>query len=92
MDAFVDSEPQPGTDGPPDVRAWRRALLFEAGFAPELARSLAANRGYDLHALLNLVDRGCPPPLAARILAPLELRGHMAAGSTPPASRRTPYQ
>jgi hypothetical protein len=26
----------------------------------------------DLHALIGLVERGCPPPLAARILAPLE--------------------
>jgi hypothetical protein len=26
----------------------------------------------DLHALLGLVDRGCPPDLAARILAPLD--------------------
>jgi hypothetical protein len=28
----------------------------------------------DLHELLVLVDRGCPPPLAARILAPLDGR------------------
>jgi hypothetical protein len=26
----------------------------------------------DLHDLLNLIDRGCPPPLAARILTPLD--------------------
>jgi hypothetical protein len=26
----------------------------------------------DLHALVKLVERGCPPPLAARILAPLD--------------------
>jgi hypothetical protein len=26
----------------------------------------------DIHALLELVDRGCPPHLAARILAPLD--------------------
>jgi hypothetical protein len=26
----------------------------------------------DLHALTGLVERGCPPPLAARILAPLD--------------------
>jgi hypothetical protein len=26
----------------------------------------------DLHALIGLVERGCPPPLAARILAPLD--------------------
>ena len=27
--------------------------------------------GYDLHALIELVERGCPPALAIRILAPL---------------------
>jgi hypothetical protein len=52
------------------VREWRETVLTEAGFAPELARPLAADGDYDLHALLNLVDRGCPPRLAARILAP----------------------
>jgi hypothetical protein len=26
----------------------------------------------DLHALIELVERGCPPELAARILAPLD--------------------
>jgi hypothetical protein len=32
---------------------------------------VAANPAYDLHRLLSLVDRGCPPRLAVRILAPL---------------------
>jgi hypothetical protein len=36
-----------------------------------LAQQLAATPDIDLHALLELVDRGCPPALAARILAPL---------------------
>ena len=36
-----------------------------------LATSVSADRAYDLHALLELVDRGCPPELATRILAPL---------------------
>ena len=56
---------------PQDVIAWRFALLVEAGFADEMANELARNAAYDLHGLLNLVDRGCPPELAARILAPL---------------------
>jgi hypothetical protein len=30
----------------------------------------------DLHALIELVERGCPPPLAARILAPLDHERH----------------
>jgi hypothetical protein len=56
---------------PPDVLLWRREILAEAGFGDDLVRRIAANPGYDLHALLNLIDRGCPPHLAARILAPL---------------------
>jgi hypothetical protein len=60
------------SSGPPiDVRAWRRCRLLEAGFPDAVAEAVAADRGFDLHALLQLVDRGCPPELAVRILAPL---------------------
>jgi hypothetical protein len=53
---------------------WRRRRLAAAGFEPELAAELAAEPAVDLHELLVLVDRGCPPALAARILAPLHGR------------------
>ncbi|HET7477047.1 MAG TPA: hypothetical protein VFJ97_13625 [Dermatophilaceae bacterium] len=57
--------------GPPvDVVAWRACRLRESGFPPALAAVLARQR-VDLHALLQLVDAGCPPELAARILAPI---------------------
>jgi hypothetical protein len=49
-----------------------RARLREAGLGSVLAAEIAANCGYDLHALLELVDRGCPAKLAVRILAPLD--------------------
>jgi hypothetical protein len=55
-----------------DVFAWRRAQLVEAGFPQGLATRIAANGHYDLHALIELVERGCAPHLAVRILAPLE--------------------
>src|SRR4051794_14386574 len=59
-------------DGPtPDLAAWRRLRLLEAGFPDHLARALAAMPVLDLHELLQLVDRGCPPALAVRILSPL---------------------
>jgi hypothetical protein len=58
----------------PDV-AWRRGRLLAAGFAADLADRLAADRGVDLHTMLGLVDRGCPPELAWRILAPLNDEG-----------------
>ena len=60
------------TSGPPiDVQAWRRCRLLEAGFSAALAESVAADPRFDLHALLELVDRGCPPALAVRIAGPL---------------------
>ena len=55
-----------------DVAEWRRLQLGEAGFEPQAAARLAEDTRYDLHALIELVERGCPPPLAMRILAPLE--------------------
>jgi len=51
-----------------EVAAWRLHRLLEAGFAPTLAARLATLPGLDVHALLELVDRGCDPALAARIL------------------------
>jgi hypothetical protein len=62
----------PGRRPAPDVEAWRLRRLEDAGFPLPLARELAATPGIDLHALLGLLDRGCPPELAARILAPID--------------------
>jgi hypothetical protein len=68
----TDSKP---SFGPADDRArwvqWRMRRLRSAGFSPDLADRLARRGDVDLHGLLELVDRGCPPELAARILAPL---------------------
>ena len=54
-----------------EVIAWRCHVLERAGFDLALADALARDQQVDLHDLLTLVDRGCPPHLAARILAPL---------------------
>jgi hypothetical protein len=58
-------------EAPVDVRSWRRCRLVEAGFPVAVADAVAADPRFDLHALLQLVDRGCPPGLAVRILAPI---------------------
>jgi hypothetical protein len=58
----------------PEIVSWRRRQLAQAGFSGRLARRLADDPAYDLHALIELVDRGCPPALAVRILAPLHER------------------
>ena len=53
------------------VVAWRREQLAEAGFSLPLAARVATDPRYDLHALIELVELGCDPELAVRILAPL---------------------
>ena len=57
--------------GVDEVSGWRCEQLVQSGFAPPLADSIAKNARYDLHALIELVERGCRPDLAVRILAPL---------------------
>jgi hypothetical protein len=59
-------------NSPMSPEAWREGRLRLAGFEKETASQLAEDEAVDLHALLELVDRGCPPHLAARILAPLD--------------------
>jgi hypothetical protein len=58
--------------GSEDVSAWRARRLRAAGFEPSLAVEIASDLRFDLHALLELRDRGCPAHLAARITAPIE--------------------
>jgi hypothetical protein len=54
-----------------EVFAWRRSQLVRAGFPKRLAGRVAHDGQYDLHRLIELVEGGCPPELALRILAPL---------------------
>jgi hypothetical protein len=56
----------------PGVIRWRREQLVDSGFPVPVAARLAKDSRYDLHALTELVERGCPPALAVRILAPLD--------------------
>ena len=62
-----------------DLVRWRREQLSASAFPLRLAARLAKDRRYDLHALIELVERGCPPDLAARILAPLDEPGETPA-------------
>lgn len=54
------------------VVRWRRDQLVSSGFPLPLAARLAEDARYDLHALIELAERGCPPALAVRILAPVD--------------------
>ncbi len=60
-------QPQRGTLG-----GWRQRTLAAAGFDEALADRLADEPDLDLHTILQLVDAGCPPPVAARIVQPLD--------------------
>jgi hypothetical protein len=66
---------------PGEVVAWRRDRLEAAGFPGGLARALAEDRRVDLHALIELTERGCPPETAARIMAPLDPGRLVASGA-----------
>ena len=55
-----------------EVVRWRREQLTASGFPFALAARVAEDGRYDLHALIELCERGCVPELAVRILAPID--------------------
>ena len=68
MSRVEDSEPVEATLEEHRVRAWRLDVLFAAGYDFALATEIAGRNDVDLHLAVELVRRGCPPALAARIL------------------------
>jgi hypothetical protein len=50
------------------VTRWRAGELMRAGYDPQAAVELAEQPEIDLHLALELVERGCLPQVAARIL------------------------
>lgn len=56
-----------GQDERGKVEGWRLHVLMEAGYPVELAERVAAS-DVDLHHAVALVDQGCSPEVAARIL------------------------
>jgi hypothetical protein len=51
-----------------EVLRWRQRRLLQSGYAEEDARALAARPDVDLHRAVELLERGCPPELAVRIV------------------------
>jgi hypothetical protein len=55
-----------------DVAGWRERCLEAAGFDEATAVLAAGDCGFDVHGLITLVEAGCAPELAVRILAPID--------------------
>jgi hypothetical protein len=50
------------------IERWRAEELERAGYEPRAAGRLAVRHDVDLHLAIDLLQRGCPPSLALRIL------------------------
>jgi hypothetical protein len=50
------------------IELWRTEELERAGYSHRAAGRLAARQDIDLHLAIRLLERGCSPDLALRIL------------------------
>jgi hypothetical protein len=50
------------------IERWRAEELERAGYEPRAAGRLAMRHDVDLHAAVELLERGCPTDLALKIL------------------------
>jgi hypothetical protein len=57
----------PGVDDRPKVRAWRIKQLVAAGYMVGEAQVIAGSEA-DLHRAVEMLEQGCDPALAVKIL------------------------
>jgi hypothetical protein len=50
------------------IESWRMDALARAGYTPADAAQLASRHDVDLHRAVELLEKGCEPALALRIL------------------------
>jgi hypothetical protein len=50
------------------IERWRADALIRGGYEAEQAMALAVRHDVDLHRAIELLERGCTPELALRIL------------------------
>ncbi len=50
------------------MERWRSEALEKVGYDPDSAAMLAVRHDVDLHRAIELVEHGCPPETALRIL------------------------
>jgi hypothetical protein len=61
VDTYIETESE-------RVERWRTEELLRVGFDVESATLIAAEPGVDLHGAVAMIEQGCPPELAVRIL------------------------
>ena len=62
---LTDSESEPESER---VERWRALVLEKVGYNPISVIELAARTDIDLHDAVRLIENGCPPETAIRIL------------------------
>jgi hypothetical protein len=50
------------------IESWRLAELERAGYAPDHAAVIACRHDIDLHFAVGLLEKGCDPALAVKIV------------------------
>lgn len=65
----MDGQPPAAPSGS-RARDWRERLLRQAGCELRLTAALSDDKGHDVGEIRDLVGRGCPPSVAAHVLAP----------------------
>jgi hypothetical protein len=50
------------------IERWRAEELVRAGYGTRAAGRLSARHDIDLHRAVELLEQGCPPELATKIL------------------------
>ena len=68
MSSTTQSESHTPVDETEAILSWRLWVLARAGYGAEHTMLLAGSRDVDLHTAVDLLERGCPPDTALRIL------------------------
>jgi hypothetical protein len=50
------------------IERWRVEMLERAGYGADEAAQIAGRHDVDLHHAMGLLEQGCPPDIALRIL------------------------
>ncbi len=66
------------------IQRWRAEELARAGYGSDEIDQLAVRHDIDLHLAVGLIERGCPPETALRILLRAPSRG--GNGRFPPCA------